>query len=169
MSSRKINIIGDIDEVAYKEFVEQMDALEKAPGKAINIELTSHGGTALIAVAFHDRIRRSSCPVLVRAYGIVASAAVIILAAGDTRFMSKNAWLMVHEDTVALPEEIRVAEAARSVAIGQKLEDQWNKLLEDRTATAASTWAELHQKESYLTAKDCLNYGIIDEILKEIK
>lgn len=164
MAKRKINIIGDIDNEAYLLFVEQMDALEKGTGD-IEIELSSDGGDAYSALAFFDRIRRSQCDIIIIAHGLVASAAVIILAAGDYRQITANSWVMVHEDTVPFNEDARVTEVEKDVAHSRRLEIQWCELLEKVTGTPQDTWASLHKAETYLTPEDCLRLNLVETIV----
>lgn len=163
--SRKINLIGDIDETLYKEFVERMDECEEMlEGGDIFIELQSPGGDAQVALGIYDRIRNSKSHITIKAYGLVASAAVIILAAGDLRIMSQNSWVMVHEDTVPTEEEQRVSQIENIVKTSRRFEDQWNKIMASRTKISAKKWAALHEAESYLDANECMALGLIDEV-----
>ncbi len=118
-----------------------------------------------MALAFYDRIRASKSNIIITAYGLVASAAVIILAAGDTRRMGKNAWVMVHEDTVVLDEDSRVTKAEGAIRSARALEDQWNNIMASRTKTAALMWGNYHQAEKYFSARECLKLGLIEEIV----
>lgn len=163
---RKINIIGEIDDNAYKEFVEALDNLdEMLEGDDITIELSSFGGDALTALAFYDRIRSCKSDVTIIATGLVASAAVIILAAGDKRCMTKNAWVLVHEDMPAADEGARVTSFERAAKIARQLEVQWNKILEERTGVSEEIWEDLHKQERYLTSIDCKKLKLIEKII----
>lgn len=163
---RKLNIIGDIDETSYKEFVEELDGLETIlEGDEIHIELMSHGGDAMVALAFYDRIRSLRGKVTIYATGMVASAAVIILAAGDKRLMSKSAWVMVHDDTTLVTTDDRVSQAEVKLKTSRRLENQWCKILADRTKTSSVTWQYMHENETHLDATECLKLGLIDRII----
>lgn len=165
--SRKINIIGDIDEAAYEKFIETLDGMEEIlEGDAISIEIMSHGGDAQVALAFFDRIRRIKGAVSIRAFGAVSSAAVLVLAAGDIREMGSSSWVMVHEDVVVTDsDQPRVKEAVKAAVVGDMLERQWNKLLASRSKITSEAWSKLHQDETYLDAKKCLEIGLITRIL----
>ena len=160
----RIRIIGDIDEEAFARFDEELTLAEKKH-KDIDVILSSGGGLALDALAFHDRIKASTSNIHILAYGAIYSAAVLILAAGDSRRMSPNSWVMVHEDEVSLKKECRVKDAAKHILQSQRFEEQWSKLLAQSCSGTSEFWAKLHQKETYLTAQDCLKCGLIDEIL----
>jgi ATP-dependent Clp protease, protease subunit len=165
---RKIYITGGIDEMSYLAFSKRLTVLEKQAGrvnKHIDIELCSHGGETYYALAFAARMRLSKCPLHVYAYGLVASAAVLILASGTSgkRFMSKEAQVMVHEDQDKLKGSVSTLK--REISVLQCLEEHWNSLMEERTGTASSEWSELDQKTTYLSADECLNLGLVDKVI----
>ena len=164
--SRKINLIGDVDEAMYLAFVESLDGMcEIDTDPDITVELSSHGGDAMIAVALFERIRLHKGTVTIKAIGPIFSAAVLILAAGDVRIMSKNSWVMLHEDLVAVSEDSRVSQAEIDIKNARLLEDQWNRLLSSVTNTNALEWAKLHEKECYLNADRCKVLGLIDKVV----
>jgi ATP-dependent Clp protease protease subunit len=162
-TNRKLYIIGAINEELYIKFSEELRQLENESDKEIEVELNSPGGITIDALAFAARIRLSSCPIQVTVYGIAASAAIIILASADYRRMTKESWVMVHEDSNKLKG--KVTDLENEVSIMRRFEDQWSNLLEEYTNTNAVTWATLHSKETYLNAKECLELGLIEEII----
>jgi ATP-dependent Clp protease, protease subunit len=159
-----IYIIGEINEERFKQFDIKLTRFEKEI-KKVRVVLSSDGGSAIDAISFYDRIKQSELYITIEAYGIVASAAVLVLAAGDTRRLGKNAWVMVHEDVTDVTKHNRVTEAEKIVEHNRRLEDQWNTILEQSTTTTREEWAELHKNETYLTADECLEYGLVDEVL----
>lgn len=161
-----IKIIGGIDENAYKSFVDELDENPKA--NAVMIELNSGGGSAYDALAFYSQIRKIKegglmCGIL--ATGVVASAAVLILAAGTKgqRQMTREAWVMVHEDTNKLKGS--TTDLEREAKHMRRMEEQWNNLLAECTGTSAKAWEEMHKKTTYLSAEECLQLGLIDVIV----
>lgn len=161
---RFIKVIGSVDETLYLDFSTQLDILEKEGKSEIKVELYSDGGFATVALAFYSRIRLSPCRITILATGMVASAATLILAAGDTRKMTKEAWVMVHEDGVSKLRG-KVTELEEFACMLRQRENQWNVLLEERTGTTAADWTKINKRDSYLTAKQCLVLGLIDEIV----
>lgn len=163
--NRKIYIYGEITDESLKKFSLKLSRLQDESDEDISIELVSEGGDAYAALAYFDLIRNSQCGIRIHAYGYVASAATIILAAGDHRRMSPSSWLMVHEDSTCVDEGMSVSAVERSAAHARRLEQQWCKLLEGVSKTSEEKWAVLHKAETYLTADECLKLGIIDEII----
>lgn len=161
--SRLIRVIGQIDEEAFKSFSEALHEYELQSDKSVTLELNSEGGTAYDALAFAGRMRDSSCNIIVKVHGIAFSAAVMVLAAGDERLMSKESWAMVHEDSVKL--KANVSELEREISHHRRMENQWNALLEELTETNYASWERLHKNSEYLDAKQCLELGLIDRII----
>lgn len=160
---RKLYIIGDIDSENYAKFAEELTNLEASSEDPIEIELNSSGGTATDGLAYASRIQNSECHITVTGYGLVASAAIIILSAGYHRQLDKDAWAMVHEDECEFNG--RVTELEKYAKHMRRMEDQWNALLEKYTDTKKEVWEQLHKKETYLTAQECKDLGLIDEIV----
>lgn len=164
--TRKINIIGDIDETMYSSFVESLDGMDEIdPDCDITVELSSLGGNAMMAIALFERIRLHRGEVTVKAIGPVFSAAALVLAAGDIRIMSKNSWCMLHEDTVEVIKHSRVSQVETDAKNSRLLEDQWNAILADITKVPISKWSELHKREAYLTPKECLALKLVHKVV----
>jgi ATP-dependent protease ClpP protease subunit len=163
---RTLYIVGEISAENYLKFSEQLAVLEgvkRAADNPITIELFSEGGDAYSALAFAGRIRNCKSPTIIIAHGYVASAAVLILASGVYRKMSKEAWVMVHEDSGEIAGN--VTEMQRDANHFRRLENQWAKLLEQVTNRSAKFWADAHTKTTYFCARECLDLGIIDEVI----
>jgi ATP-dependent Clp protease, protease subunit len=154
----------DISDETFAEFSEKLREFES--NKKINtveIELYSPGGDSYSALAFAGRMRTSPLKINVTAHGLVASAAVLILAYGTKRRMTKESWVMVHEDSGKLRGNVETLE--REAKHMRTLENQWMQLLSARTHTTPGVWAALHKEEKYLTSSECLAYGLVDEVI----
>lgn len=167
---RKIYITGDIDHSAYTSFTKKLGRLENISDEQVHIVLSSDGGDGQVALAFYDRIRMSRCPISITGTGLIASAAALILVAPrdvSMRSMTESAWLMVHDDDI--PEgalnNLRVSQADRYIKQMKLYEDQWNLLMEKSTGTSFKTWEDLHNNETHLTSKECLQLGVISAIV----
>lgn len=160
-----INLVGTIDEALFKSFTHQLEVFEAQGITDVNVLLSSAGGNAYDAIAFYDRMRLSPCDITITAYGLVASAAVLVLAGGFHRRMTANSWLMVHEDSTSkLTEKVKSAE--NHIAHMRRMEDQWNELLADSSGDTESDEWEMHADcETYFSAEECLKTGLIDEVV----
>lgn len=165
-----IYIAGEINDESYVDFSKQLYALESddvyEDGAVIYVELISDGGSLSSAMAFWDRIKSSRLRVLITATGCANSAAMLILAAGDIRRMTRNAWVLVHEDTGGEGiGDLRIFEVERELRHLRQLEDQWNQLLADVSNITAYEWEQLNQRSAYLDASECLRLGLIEDIV----
>lgn len=158
-------ITGDIDGMTFRRLHKFVYVMEQAGEKEVKIILSSHGGDATAALAMLDTIALSKLHFTVIGTGLIASAAVILLVAGDKSYMTPSAWVMVHEEQ--LDEEVNkdVSSMEHTSRNYRRFEDQWNSILAHNTNTKAEKWAELNKRDTYLNAKECLEMGIIDEIL----
>lgn len=162
-AERRLQVCGDINDEAFEKFSNELYELECDSLDPVVVELNSPGGESYAALAFSARIRLSACPITIVVYGRVESAAVMVLASGKTRLMSKEAWVMVHEDSGKVRGEVH--EMEREVGQLRKMEDQWAKLLSEKCKGTVAFWSELHRKTTYLSAKECLELGLVDKVI----
>jgi len=99
----------------------------------ITLFINSGGGDVDEALAIYDVMRSIDCPVHTIGTGIVASAAGLLLAAGDTRVAMPSCWFMAHHVTADTdsdhPERQRIQQAQL-----EKYRDQWVRLMAECTA-----------------------------------
>lgn len=163
-----IHITGTIDEAAYESFSKKLIYINnrhKNKVERITIRLNSIGGAALDALAIASLMRTSKNEFIVEVYGSAFSAAVIILAMADKRYMTKESWVMVHEESTKIKGT--TTSLLRGARYQERLEDQWNLLLEENSDISKEDWARMAKEETFLSAKECLDFGLIDKIIEE--
>ena len=160
---RELYIVGDISYENYATFAEELSLLEQDNKKPIVVHLTSEGGDPYASLAYAERIRLSPCDIRVVGLGYVASAAVLILASGDWRVLSRESWVMLHEEFSKLSGSV----SAKEVEIQQEraLEGQCYRLLGEKTMEVAAHWQSLHKQTTYIGSNRALLLGLIDEII----
>lgn len=165
LNPAKIYVTGDIDEDLFRILSSEMDYIEAEQKHShIEIIINSSGGTALDAIAMYERIKRSPMITNTTVFGACYSAAVLVLAAGQTRRITKESWVMVHEDSEKLGHT-STSRAEKVARTNRNFEDQWCRLLAENSILSAKEWARLHKEETYLPAFDCLNYGLVTEVI----
>lgn len=165
MKKNKIQLIGEINYEMFEKFCVELHEMECAlkDNQWVNVELCSDGGSAEVALAFRGRIRASGLDIRITGYGYVASAAVLVLAAGDHRCLASEAWVMLHEEQAEIEGSVSEIEA-----LGKQLrrtEIQWAELLEQDSSTESAMWLKLHKDTTHLTAEQALFLGLIEEIV----
>jgi len=89
------------DEIGFwgmtaKDFVTELDAVAKDATEIV-VSINSPGGDVFDAFAIYNALRRYSGKVTARVDGVAASAASLVLMAGDTVLMPENAMIMIHD------------------------------------------------------------------------
>lgn len=162
-----VNMVYVESENSAKHFKEE---LAKHPDvKQINVFVNSLGGYVMEAMAIRNQLKRHPANVTGYVDGFAASAASFILTACDTVKMYSNTMQIIHNmlnGAIGNAKELRkVADDLDAMMVGNRkayLEKSGGKLTDAKLI-------ELLDNETYLTATECLAYGLCDEIIAEEK
>jgi ATP-dependent Clp protease protease subunit len=166
----EIYIYGDIvsykwddSDVTAKSFKDDLDALDDID--TLNIYINSAGGSVFQGQAIYSILKRHKAHKNVYIDGIAASIASVIAMAGDAIFMPKNAMVMIHRPwTIAIgnvDDMLAAAEALEKIGIAIKA------IYMERFNQGEDKLQELLDAETWLTADECLEYGLCDEVTGE--
>jgi ATP-dependent protease ClpP protease subunit len=139
------------------------DELAKHPNaKEITVYINSLGGSVMEGIAIYNQLKRHPAHVTVQIDGFACSIASVIAMAGDKVIMPKNTVMMVHNAwTIAVGNSRELHKAADDLEVINQasrqayLEKAGGKLSEDKLT-------ELLDGETYLTAAQCMELGLID-------
>lgn len=153
----------DIDDRAFGA------AMEMLRGKAINVHLNSEGGEVTTAMAIRQALGRHDAPVTIVVDGVAASAATLITCAKNAHVVATTgSMLMIHSPLfdagLANAEELRKVISALDAC-----QESIVSVYKARTGLDEAQIIQLMEAETYMTAKDALKYGFIDEIDEEVK
>lgn len=145
--------------VNARDFLAEVRAL-KAP--TVRVLINSPGGSVVDALAIYNGLRQSGKTIEVEVLGIAASAASFIAMAGDKVSMPSNTFMFLHNPVSGVYGN---AEDMREMA------DVLDKFGASLKATYGRRWkkdAEALEQvladETWLTAAECLECGLADEI-----
>jgi ATP-dependent Clp protease protease subunit len=135
--------------------------------KTLNIYINSPGGSVFQGQAIYTMLKRHNAEKHVYVDGIAASIASLIAMAGDVVYMPANAMMMIHNpwgismgdahDMRKMADEL---DKIREAMIPAYLNKSGEKLTEEGLV-------DLLDAESWLTAQECFDYGLCDELLEE--
>lgn len=135
--------------------------------KEIKVYINSLGGSVMEGIAIYNQLKRHSAHKTVVIDGFACSIASVIAMAGDTVIMPKNTVMMIHNAwTVAMGNAKELRKAADDLEVINQasrqayLEKAGDKLSEEKLT-------ELLDAESYLTAEQCIGYGLADKYSAE--
>ncbi len=172
----KINITGPIvsnnDARIYKWFgIEATspsivdEALEKANGEDVEVEINSGGGSVFAGSEIYTALKSYKGQVLIKIVGIAASAASVIAMAGDLILMSPTAQMMIHTTTTYTSGDYREMEHTAEV-----LKNTDNTIANAYRLKSGKTQDELLEMmshETWMTAEKAKELNLIDEIMFE--
>lgn len=146
------------------------DELAKYPDVTqINIFINSYGGSVFEGTAIYSQLKRHKANKTVYVDGFACSVAAVIAMAGDKVVMPSNTMMMIHNAwTEAWGNATQLRKAADDLDVimeGNRqafMDKAKGKITEEKLI-------ELLEAESWLTAKQCLEYGFCDEVLGKEK
>ena len=139
----------------------------RSPGAPITILFNSPGGAVLDGLALFDFLRwlaGAGHHVKTVALGRAASMGAVLLQAGTTRVVGRNAFLLVHE--VSNSSAGKVSEMEDGVAFTRRLQKRLLAILSERsTLDVAQIQRRWARKEWWVDAEEAVALGFADEIL----
>lgn len=130
----------------------------------ITLVLSSFGGDAYGMFGAIDTINLLPSKVNTIGLGAVQSAASGILVSGTgSRKLSKGSFVMIHQISGFMPTQLDdvLVETAHS----KLLQKKYFTVISEHSNKPYSFWEKKTKNNFYLSADDCLNYGLIDEII----
>jgi len=132
--------------------------------KDINLVLSSYGGDVYSMLGIIDYFKTLPVKVNTHCYGACMSAAAVILSCGTgKRTMTQNSTVMVHEGSAF--EAGKTTDVLKGADHLKKLQSNINRILGEVTSKDQEFWEDVSRSDTYLTSDECLEYGIIDEII----
>lgn len=164
VSARTIQLVGDVSEEMFMQLDTALTILEEESKASITIKINSLGGSVYDGMAIVGRIRSSKCKIVTEGFGCVMSAAILILAAGNKRRMSKYAYAMWHE--ASYEDGGTLSQMTHRNKQMLRENDLACEAMERFTTSPAKFWKNegLLGKDLYLTAEECETLGVVDEV-----
>jgi len=137
----------------------------EGPEKDIYVYINSPGGFVTSGLAIYDTMKYIRPDVATICIGQAASMAAVLLAAGvkGKRYALPHARIMVHQVLGGIEGQASDIEIhAREIL---RLREEINRILSRHTGQPLEKIARDTERDFFLTAKDALEYGIIDTII----
>ncbi len=144
------------------------EELEKYPNAVqINLYINSYGGSVFEGTAIYNQLKRHPAHKTVYVDGFACSIASVIAMAGDEIVMPKNTMMMIHNawmGAVGNAAELRkAADDLETInAAGRQA-----YLLKAGGKLDEGTLAAMMDAETWLTAEECIRYGLADRFAEE--
>lgn len=143
-----------------------LSELRAAKPDRIKCYINSPGGSVFEALAIFNGMRALKVPIEMHILGVAASAASYIAMAGDKIVMPANTYLFVHNPINAVYGN---ADDMREMAdLLDKIGTGLTAAYARRFTGEASKLEQMLKDETYLSAAECLEMGLCDEVIPEV-
>lgn len=165
LKERIIFLSGPIEDHTANLVIAQLLFLaSEDPKKDISLYINSPGGSVTAGLAILDTMNFVKPDVATVCVGMAASAAAVILAAGQKgkRFALPNAEVMIHQPWGGAQGQATDIEITAKHIIATR--ERLNKILSKATGQPLSKVEKDVDRDYFMMADDAKTYGIIDEI-----
>lgn len=167
LEDRIIFISGEITDNSANIVISELLYLDSLNSKDISIYINSPGGSVSAGMAIYDTINYIKSDVSTICVGIAASMGAFLLSSGKKgkRYALANSEVMIHQPLGgAQGQATEIKIAAEHIL---KLKDKLNKILAHNTNKDIFIIEKDTDRDNFMSAKEALNYGIIDKILQK--
>lgn len=129
----------------------------------IHFRIRSDGGSLFDSLAILDRMATLKTKIYTYVEGGAASGATLISVAGKRRFIGKNSFMLIHQLSAGAYGNFQQLEDQQ--ANYKRLMTSIKEIYKEYTKMPMKKLDEILKHDLWLTAKECLEYGMVDEIV----
>ncbi|MFT7325425.1 MAG: ATP-dependent Clp protease protease subunit [Rhodoferax sp.] len=168
LKERVIFMVGPVNDYVANLVVAQLLFLESEnPDKDISFYINSPGGSVSAGMAIYDTMNFIKPEVSTLCTGMAASMGAFLLASGakGKRFSLPNSKIMIHQPSGGSQGQATEIEIqAREIL---KTREQLNKILAERTGQPLERIERDTERDYYMSADECKEYGLIDQVISK--
>ena len=170
LKDRIIFIGSAIDDVVANVIIAQMLFLQmEDPERDINIYINSPGGIVTAGLAIYDTMQFVKPDVCTYCVGQATSMAAVLLSAGKKgkRYALPNARVMIHQPWGGVQGQAADINIQAKEIL--KMRDSINEILAKHTKQPLEKIQKDTDRDYFMSSKEALEYGVIDEVIVESK
>ena len=167
LQERIVFVTGGINEAVASLITAQLVYLESiGPKKEIWMYINSPGGQVTAGLAIYDTMQYVRPQIFTMVVGQAASMAAILLAAGEKghRYALPNSRVMVHQPSSGGMHG-QAADIERHARDIIAVKDRLSQIFIRHTGQSAAVIEEALDRDTFMTPKEALEFGIIDEVM----
>lgn len=167
LKDRIVFISGEIDDNVSNRVIAELLYLDSISNDDINVYINSPGGSVSSGMAIYDTMNFLNSDVSTTCLGIAASMGAFLLSSGKKgkRFILPNADVMIHQPLGGAQGQATDIKIASDRIIN--LRNRLNKILSKNTNQSLKRIERDTERDNYLTAKEAVEYGIVDKVIIE--
>lgn len=159
-----------IDDTVASLIIAQLLYLESEdPEKDINLYINSPGGSVTAGLAIYDTMQYIKPDVSTMCMGLAASMGAVLLAAGaeGKRLALPNSRIMIHQPWGGVQgKAVDIETHAKEIL---RLREILNEILANHTKQSIERIDKDTDRDYFMSSKEALEYGLIDEVIHERK
>lgn len=168
LNDRIIFLSDEVNDATASLVVAQMLFLEaQDPTKDISFYINSPGGSVTAGMAIYDTMQYIKCDVSTICIGMAASMGAFLLSAGTKgkRIALPHSEIMIHQPLGGAQGQASDIKIRAELIL--RTRDMLNKILSENTGKSIKQIEKDTDRDYFMTAKEALEYGIIDRILEK--
>ncbi len=135
----------------------------------VTVKLNSCGGDLYTGIAIHNALKALPGEVNVVVEGIAASAASVIMCAGDTVTVYPGSLVMIHGVSVMLWDALNIQDMKQLMKGMDASERAVAEIYNAKTGIEVDTLRSMMTKETWLTGREALDKGFADTLKEDEK
>lgn len=166
LKDRIIFLGEEVTDVSANVIVAQMLFLEaEDPDKDIHLYINSPGGSVTAGMAIYDTMKYIKCDVSTICMGMAASMGAFLLSAGakGKRLALPNSEIMIHQPLGAA--EGQASDIIIHAKHIEQTREKLNRILSENTGKPIETIRIDTERDNFMSAKEAMEYGLIDKVL----
>lgn len=172
-TTRSLSFYKPVDSDSAFLLISQLEHLAYLDSdQPITIYLNTEGGNLTDAFAIYDCIRNLSCPVLIVATGLCASAGLLILAAADYKMATENTVFYYHQPVFSQSGVVNSSRDMDTLSAHYKYcQQKVDAVLKSICKITPKQWSKNFEQSTgyYFDAPQALRYKLIDKITESEK
>ncbi len=133
----------------------------------VTVKLNSCGGDLYTGIAIHNALKALSGEVNVIVEGIAASAASVIMCAGDTVTVYPGSLVMIHGVSVLFWDSLNIQDMKQIMKGMDASERAVAEIYDGKTGLGVDTLRSMMTKETWMTGREALEKGFADNLLED--
>ena len=167
LNDRIIFLSDEVNDATASLVVAQLLFLEaQDPDKDISLYINSPGGSVTAGMAIYDTMNYVKCDVSTICIGMAASMGAFLLSAGakGKRIALPNSEIMIHQPLGGARGQATDIKIQADLIL--RTRDNLNRILAENTGKSIEEIARDTERDNFMTAKQALEYGLIDKIFE---
>ena len=144
-------------------FLEDLETIKDAA--KITVKLNSCGGDLYTGIAIHNALKALKGEKTVIVEGIAASAASIVMCAGDNVQVYPGSLVMIHGVSSLFMDYMNLDDLKKYVKAFEASENAIAEIYAVKTGMETDKLRNLMTKETWMTGKQAVDYGFADEVI----